>query len=52
MVDESLYAYMRLQLDLISSSFHLYLYNKVNWNARMVAITGVRGVGKSTMVLQ
>lgn len=52
MVDESLYAYMRLQLDLISSSFHRYLYNKVNWNARMVAITGARGVGKSTMVLQ
>ena len=52
MVDESLYAYMRLQLDLISSCFHRYLYNKVNWNARMVAITGARGVGKSTMVLQ
>lgn len=52
MVDESLYAYMRLQLDLISSSFHRYLYNKINWNARMVAITGARGVGKSTMVLQ
>jgi hypothetical protein len=52
MVDESLYAYMRLQLRLTSSSFHRYLYNKVNWNARMVAITGARGVGKSTMVLQ
>lgn len=52
MVDESLYAYMRLQLELTSSDFHRYLYNDVNWNARMVAITGARGVGKSTMVLQ
>lgn len=52
MVDESLYAYMRLQLELTCSDFHRYLYNDVNWNARMVAITGARGVGKSTMVLQ
>ena len=52
MVDESLYAYMRLQLELACSEFHRYLYNDVNWNARMIAITGARGVGKSTMVLQ
>ena len=52
MVDESLYAYMRLQLELTCSDFHRYLYNDVNWSARMVAITGARGVGKSTMVLQ
>lgn len=43
---------MRLQLELTGSDFHRYLYNDVNWNARMVAITGARGVGKSTMVLQ
>lgn len=43
---------MRLQLELTCSEFHRYLYNDVNWNARMVAITGARGVGKSTMVLQ
>ncbi len=52
MVEESLYAYMRLQLELTTSTIHRYLYEKVNWNARMVAITGARGVGKSTMVLQ
>ena len=43
---------MRLQQELTCSDFHRYLYNDVNWNARMVAITGARGVGKSTMVLQ
>lgn len=52
MVDESLYVYMRLQLELTTSGFHRYLYERVNWSARMVAITGARGVGKSTMVLQ
>ena len=52
MVDESLYEYMRLQLELTTSGFHRYLYERVNWSARMVAITGARGVGKSTMVLQ
>lgn len=52
MVDESLYAYMRSQLELTRSDFHRYLYDDINWNARMVAITGARGVGKSTMVLQ
>lgn len=52
MVDETLYSYMRLQLAQTTSDFHRYLYDKVNWNARMLAITGARGVGKSTMVLQ
>lgn len=52
MVDESLYEYMRLQLKLTTSTVHRYLYDKVKWDARMVAITGARGVGKSTMVLQ
>jgi len=52
MIDESLYAYMRLQLTLTTSGFHRYLYERVNWSARMVAITGARGIGKSTLVLQ
>lgn len=52
MVDETLYAYMRLQLELTTSSFRRYLYSVINWDARMIAITGARGIGKSTMVLQ
>ena len=43
---------MRLQLAQTTGDYHRYLYDKVNWNARMLAITGARGVGKSTMVLQ
>lgn len=43
---------MRLQLALVPDRFHRYLYDRINWGARMIAITGARGVGKSTMVLQ
>ncbi len=29
-----------------------YIYDKIDWRARLIAITGPRGVGKSTMLLQ
>src|SRR6056297_4216626 len=32
--------------------FKRYLYDRVNWQQRMITITGARGVGKTTMVLQ
>lgn len=32
--------------------FHRYLYDKIDWNARIVGIAGPRGVGKTTLVLQ
>lgn len=35
-----------------STSFHRYLFDKVNWNGRLVGIVGARGVGKTTMLLQ
>lgn len=37
---------------LTESKFHRYLYDKVNWNGRLVGILGARGVGKTTMILQ
>ena len=43
--------YKRL-LRLTESKFHRYLYDKVNWNGRLVGIVGARGVGKTTMILQ
>ena len=49
---EELYNYMQMQMKLTTSNFHRYLYAGIEWNARMLAITGARGVGKSTMVLQ
>ena len=35
-----------------NTSFHRYLYSKINWNSRMIGLTGPRGVGKTTLVLQ
>lgn len=36
----------------ISTAFHRYMYNRINWNARMVGLMGPRGIGKTTLVLQ
>ena len=35
-----------------TSSFHRYLYDKINWDNRIIGICGPRGVGKTTMMLQ
>lgn len=35
-----------------TSKFHRYMYNRIDWEARMVGILGPRGVGKTTMILQ
>ncbi len=34
------------------TSFHRYLYDQIDWDARVVALDGPRGVGKTTMLLQ
>lgn len=44
-------SYRRL-LKLTTTSFHRYIYHKVNWNGRLIGIVGARGVGKTTMMLQ
>ena len=36
----------------ISLDFKRYLYNRINWEARIICIEGARGVGKTTMLLQ
>lgn len=35
-----------------STAFHRYMYLRINWESRMIGLTGPRGVGKSTMMLQ
>lgn len=35
-----------------TTAFHRYMYDKIDWNARMIGLLGPRGVGKTTMVLQ
>ena len=34
------------------TSFHRYLFNEIDWDSRVVALDGPRGVGKTTMFLQ
>lgn len=49
---ENLLANYKRLLKLTSTDFHRYIYDKVNWNGRLVGIIGARGVGKTTMILQ
>ena len=51
-MDTSLISYMKGQLALTTSAFHRYMFDKVNWDARMIGLVGPRGVGKTTMILQ
>lgn len=39
--------YKRL-VQLATSTFHRYMYDKVNWSGRLVGIVGAQGVGKTT----
>ena len=36
----------------IELRFKRYLYEQINWDARIISIKGARGVGKTTMLLQ
>jgi hypothetical protein len=42
----------KLLIDRINVDFVRYLHDKINWNNRLVAILGARGVGKTTLILQ
>lgn len=51
MIDNSLYSAMLKQLGDTTLNFKRYLYDEIP-DARLVGITGPRGVGKSTLILQ
>ncbi len=36
----------------VSVKFKRYLWNRIDWSNRLILITGARGVGKTTLVLQ
>lgn len=52
MIDNSLYGTMRQLLRHTPADFHRYMYHRLPENARLIGLTGPRGVGKSTLVLQ
>jgi predicted AAA+ superfamily ATPase len=49
---ENLKAYYHKLLRETSIDFQRYNFDKINWKARMIGLTGARGVGKTTLVLQ
>jgi predicted AAA+ superfamily ATPase len=48
----SLFPAFYQHLDRISTDVVRYLYPNINWDARLIAITGSRGCGKTTFLLQ
>lgn len=52
MIDNTLFHTMRQILRHTPTSFRRYVYDKLPDNARLIGLTGPRGVGKSTLVLQ
>lgn len=44
-------AYYR-RLESVNLKFKRYLYDRINWESRLIGIKGARGVGKSTMLIQ
>lgn len=49
---EVLYAFHDTMLRQAKDGFYRFLYEKVNWEQRLIAIKGPRGAGKTTMMLQ
>lgn len=49
---EKLYEYQATLLSRVKQSFLRSSYEKINWKQRMFGITGLRGTGKTTMMLQ
>lgn len=52
MIDYSLINFMEERLKATPMVFKRYMFERINWNSRLIGLTGPRGVGKSTMMLQ
>ncbi|KPL13381.1 MAG: hypothetical protein AMS23_06440 [Bacteroides sp. SM1_62] len=49
---DKLIQYSNTRINAVNTIFKRYLWTKVNWKNRLNIITGARGVGKTTMLLQ
>ena len=47
-----LFQYSISRISSVNTGFKRYLWNKIDWNNRLIVITGARGVGKTTLLLQ
>lgn len=49
---ERLQEYFDNQLEYTTSLFHRYMYDRIDWDNRLIGLVGPRGVGKTTLMLQ
>lgn len=49
---DKLFQYSIARINAVDTGFKRYLWDKTDWNSRLVAITGARGIGKTTLLLQ
>jgi uncharacterized protein len=49
---EKLFQYSASRINSVDTTFKRFLWNRINWDNRLIAITGARGVGKTTLLLQ
>ena len=49
---EKIYNTFYQLLTITKPTFKRYLYSRIDWNDRLIAITGARGSGKTTLMLQ
>lgn len=49
---EKLFQYSTSRINTVDTKFKRYLRSNIDWNNRLIAITGARGIGKTTLLLQ
>ena len=49
---ESIYTISQRRIQHVKTDFFRYLFGKIEWDDRLIAIKGPRGTGKTTMMLQ
>lgn len=49
---DKLFEYSASRIQKVDPGFKRYLWDRINWDNRLIAITGARGTGKTTLLLQ
>lgn len=49
---DKLYEHFNKLLRETNTDFFRYIYSEINWNNRLIGLTGPRGVGKTTLLMQ
>jgi uncharacterized protein len=48
---DTLFEFQENLLRPVKNDFRRYLHKHINWNQRMIAVKGMRGTGKTTLLL-